>query len=44
MKRKILSIIFTTALLITMIPTNVFASTPLLLHEDEAVVNEIEIP
>lgn len=44
MKRKILSIIFTTALLITMIPTNVLASTPLILHEDDAVVTEAEIP
>lgn len=43
MKRKILSIIFTTALLITMIPTNVLASTPLILHEDDAVVTETEI-
>ena len=43
MKRKIFSIIFTTALLITMIPTNVLASTPLILHEDDAVVTETEI-
>ena len=43
MKRKILSVIFTTALLIAMIPTNVLASTPLILHEDDAVVTETEI-
>lgn len=41
MKRKILSIIFTTALFISMMPTVVYASSPLILHEEGASVEDI---